>query len=191
MAKFSYEEIREHLDKWVEANRSAGEKGEGWDKLYQFYTEDALYSWNYGPNTEFVARGHQQLRDWAFGTEMAGLDGWRYPYIRTIIDPEKGEVVVFWRQQAPTNDPQTGKPYEIVGTGGSWFRYAGNGKWAWQRDWFDLGNAADCFMKMMQNNDLNDTMIKRMEAQAGGTPPGWVKLEDFNWLETVLDPEDM
>jgi len=191
MAKFTYEEIKQHLDKWVEANRSAGEKGEGWDQMYKFYTEDAVYSWNYGPEYEFVARGHKQLKEWAFGTEMAGLDGWRYPYIRTLIDPEKGEVVVFWRQQAPVNDPDTGKPYEILGTGGSWFRYAGNGKWGWQRDWFDLGNASSCFIKMMENKHLSDGMLARMERQAQGTPPGWVPLQDFDWLATIENPDDM
>ena len=191
MARFTYEEIRQHLDNWVAANRSAGEKDEGWDRMYKFYTEDALYSWNYGPEYEFVARGHEQLKEWAFGSEMAGLDGWRYPYIRTLIDPEKGEVVVFWRQQAPVDDPDTGKPYEIVGTGGSWFRYAGTGKWCWQRDWFDLGNATSCFIKMMENKHLSDGMLARMERQARGLPPGWVPLKDFDWLATVVDPDDM
>lgn len=191
MAKFTYEEMKEHLDTWIEANRKAGEKGEGWDKMPNFYTEDALYSWNYGPELEFVARGRQQIRDLAFGTEMAGLDGWRYPYIRTLIDPEKGEIVVFWRQQAPVNDPDTGKPYEILGTGGSWFRYAGDGKWSWQRDWFDLGNSASCFMKMMENKHLSDEMVARIERQGQGMPPGWVSQKDFDWLETLTDPEDM
>ena len=192
MAKFSYEEMKNMLDKWVEANRVAGECGEGWGKMADFYTEDALYSWNYGPNDEFAARGREQIRDWAFGTEMEGLDGWRYPYIRTLIDPEKGEIVVFWRQQAPVVNPQTGEKYEIMGTGGSWFRYAGNDQWSWQRDWFDLGNATDCFFKMIEKEHLSETMVKRIERQAAGEPqPGWVKLADFNWLETIESPEDM
>lgn len=191
MAKFTYEEMKQHLDNWVEANRRSGEQGLGWDEMYKFYTEDALYSWNYGPGHEFVARGHEQLRDWAFGTEMDGLEGWRYPYVRTLIDPEKGEIVVFWRQQAPENNPDTGKPYEIMGTGGSWFRYAGDGKWSWQRDWFDLGNATDCFVKMSKNNHLSDAMLRRMERQATGSPPGWVRLEAFDWLATVENPDDI
>ena len=191
MAKFTYEEMKAHLDRWVEANRAAGEKAEGWDKMYEFYTEDALYSWNYGPDKEFVARGQEQIRDWAFGTEMAGLEEWRYRYIRTLIDPEKGEIVVFWRQQAPEEDPETGKPYEIVGTGGSWFRYAGNGKWSWQRDWFDLGNAVNCFVKMMENQHLSEGMQARMDRQAKGVTPGWVPLQDFDWLATLEEPDDM
>lgn len=191
MAKFTYEEMKGHLDKWVEANRLAGEKSEGWHKMADFYTEDALYTWNYGPDFEFVAHGREQLREWAYGTEMAGLDGWRYPYIRTLIDPEKGEIVVFWRQQAPETNPETGKPYEVLGTGGSWFRYAGNGQWSWQRDWFDLGNASSCFIKMIENKHLSDDMLARMERQGQGLPPGWVKLQDFDWLATIESPEDM
>ena len=41
---------------------------------------------------EFVARGREQIRDWVFGTEMAGLEQWTYPYVRTLIDDQKGEV---------------------------------------------------------------------------------------------------
>lgn len=192
MSTFTYEEIRAHLDRFVEANRLAGEKGAGWDKMASFYTEDAIYSWNTGPNEEFVARGRDQLRKWAFGTEMAGLEGWRYPYIRTLIDPEKGEVVVFWRQQAPVNDPMTNQPYEVSGTGGSWFRYAGNGEWGWQRDWFDLGNAGACFLKMAERGVLSDTMKERLEAgMKGEVALGHVPAADFNWLNTVVNLEDI
>ena len=192
MSTYTYEEIRAHLERFVEANRVSGEKGEGWDKMSEFYTEDAMYSWNCGTEEEFVARGRKEIQEWAFGLEMAGLDGWRYPYVRTLIDPEKGEVVVFWRQQSPQIDPATGKPYEILGTGGSWFRYGGNGQWSWQRDWFDIGNAGVCFLTMAENNHLNETMLKRLEEGASGKlAPGHVKMSEFNWLDTVSDPEDM
>ena len=32
--------------------------------------------------------------------------------------------------------------------GGPWFRYAGNYKWSWQRDFFDFGNAMALFMEL-------------------------------------------
>lgn len=192
MARFSYEEMQEMVNRWVQANRESGQNGNSWEVMSEFYTDDAIYSWNYGPKDEFVARGKDQLRDWAFGLEMAGLDGWRYPYIRTLIDPVKGEFVGFWRQLAPEKNPDTGKSYEIVGTGGSWFRYAGNFKWCWQRDFFDLGNATDCFIKMMTNNHLSPGMTARLNKLANGERrPGWVKLSEFDWLTTLADPEDI
>lgn len=185
MTAFPREEIEEMVRRWVAANNEAGRTGD-WSKMSSFYTEDAIYSWNNGAKYEFVARGKQQIHDWAFGTEMAGLENWTYPYVRTLIDDQKGEFMGIWRQVAPINDPD-GKPYEIHGTGGSWFRYAGDYKWAWQRDFFDHMNAGVTFGAMMQQGLLNETMQERMKK--GSKMPGWTKREDFNWFDTLKDPE--
>ena len=134
MTAFPRTELEEMLRRWVAANDEAGRTGD-WSPMGDFYTEDALYTWNNGPGWEFAARGRQEITDWVFGTEMAGLEHWTYPYVRTLIDDEKGEILGVWRQLAPDRGPD-GAPYEIAGTGGSWFRYAGNFRWSWQRDFF-------------------------------------------------------
>jgi len=186
MPAFPREELEEMLRRWIAANDEAGPKGD-WSKMPEFFTEDAIYSWNNGPRTEFVARGRKQIAEWAFGTEMAGLEGWTYPYVRTLIDDQKGEVIGIWRQVAPLTDPKTGKPYEIAGTGGSWFRYAGNFQWSWQRDFFDHGNMGACFMAMIENEQMNDTLMGRIKK--GRNMPGWVKRSEFDWTTTIVDPE--
>ena len=56
---------------------------------------------------------------------MEGLEGWKYLYQRVLIDDKIGEIVGFWKQVATDAD---GTEAEIYGIGGSWFRYAGNGK---------------------------------------------------------------
>ena len=117
---------------------------------------------------------------------MAGLDGWVYPYVRTLIDDQKGEVLCVWRQVAPQKDPD-GKPYQIAGTGGSWFRYAGNYQWSWQRDFFDHGNAGAVFGAMAKHGQLTDPMLERMKA--GPKAPGWTRRSEFDWFETLADPE--
>lgn len=185
MGTFPRAEIEEMVGRWVAANDAAGRTGD-WSKMSAFYTEDAIYSWNTGPKWEFVARGQQQIHDWVFGTEMAGLETWTYPYVRRLIDDQKGEFLGIWRQVAPINDP-AGKPYEIHGTGGSWFRYAGNLQWCWQRDFFDHMNAGAVFGAMMQNGDLNERMQERMKR--GSKMPGWTRHEDFNWFEGLVDPD--
>lgn len=188
MPNFTYEELEDMLERWIQANVDAAKKKDWSDLGNSFYTDDAIYSWNTGTSTEFVARGKQQIVEWAFGTEMAGLEDWQYPYVRTVIDPKRGEVVGFWRQMAPVKGPD-GKAYEILGTGGSWFRYAGNYKWCWQRDWFDLGNMFDCFTKMAANGDLNETMQNRIGGKTALN--GWVSINDFSWLDTVVDRQDV
>ena len=186
MTSVSREELDEMVRRWVAANEAAGRSGD-WSPMAEFYADDAIYSWNCGADWEFVARGKQQIHDWVFGTEMEGLEHWAYPYVRTIIDDRKGEVLGIWRQVAPETDPD-GKPYEIAGTGGSWFRYAGDYKWSWQRDFFDHMNAGTTFGAMATNGHLSAKMHERMEK--GSKMPGWVRRGDFDWYQTIGDRED-
>jgi hypothetical protein len=185
MPPFPRQELEEMMRRWVAANDLAGRSGD-WSKMPDFFTEDAIYSWNNGSKYEFVARGRDQIRDWAFGSEMAGLEHWTYPYVRTLIDDRKGEVIGIWRQVAPVKDPE-GRPYEVAGTGGSWFRYAGGFKWCWQRDFFDHGNAGVVFMAMAQHGQLSEKMQERMKK--GSRMPGWVKREAYDWYDDIADRE--
>lgn len=186
MPSFPREEIEEMLRRWVATNAECGKTGE-WFKMARFYTDDALYTWNNGAEWEFAARGVDQIRDWVFGTEMAGLEHWTYPYVRTLIDEKKGEVLGVWRQIAPDEDPD-GNPYEIAGTGGSWFRYAGDYKWCWQRDFFDHMNAGRVFLEMAKHKQLKPAMLERMEK--GSKMPGWIRRSELDWYETIVDRED-
>jgi hypothetical protein len=106
--------------------------------------------------------------------------------VRTLIDDQKGEFLGFWRQVAPVEDPD-GVPYEIHGTGGSWFRYGGDFQWAWQRDFFDHANAGAVFGAMAKNGQLTDKMLERMKK--GSKMPGWTRRTEFDWFETLADRE--
>ena len=185
MAPFPRNELEEMIRRFVAANDEAGASGD-WSRMSRFYTEDAIYSWNTGANWEFVARGRQQIHDWVFGTEMAGLENWVYPYVRTLVDDQKGEILGIWRQIAPDRDPD-GHRYEIAGTGGSWFRYAGNWQWGWQRDFFDHMNAGVVFGAMAKAQKLRPAMLERM--QRGAKQPGWMPRADFDWYATIADRE--
>ena len=185
MTAFARDEIEEMMRRWIAANDEAGGTGD-WSKMSAFYTEDAIYTWNNGSKWEFVAQGREQIHEWVFGTEMAGLESWVYPYVRTLIDEKQGEVIGVWRQIAPSND-SNGQPYEIAGTGGSWFRYAGNFKWSWQRDFFDHANAGTVFGAMLKNGQLSERMTERL--RAGSRMPGWTKRSEFDWYETITDRE--
>ena len=174
MPAFPRAELEEMMRRWLAANERA-EAERNWKPMADFYTDDAEYTWNLGPNEEFVARGRQQIRDWVLGTEMEGLEGWTYPYQRVLIDDRQGEIVAFWKQVAPV-ERSDGRPYEIRGVGGSWFRYAGNYLWGWQRDFFDVGNATALFVELIGEGKLGATMQKRIErVMAGELFPGHVK----------------
>jgi hypothetical protein len=185
MPRFPREELEEMMRRWVAANDAAGRTGD-WSAMAAFYTEDALYSWNNGHKYEFVARGRDEIARNAFGSEMSGLERWVYPYVRVLIDEQIGEVIGIWRQIAPVARPD-GTPYEIAGTGGSWFRYAGAFQWCWQRDFFDHANAGAVFAELLANGRLSAEMQERL--RRGSRMPGWVKRADFDWYATLPKAE--
>jgi hypothetical protein len=168
---FDRAEMEEMVERWLQANRDCEAKGD-WRPLAEMYTEDATYGWNYGPHTDFMAVGRDEIRELALGAEMGGLDGWTYPYEEILIDEQKGFVVGFWRQIADAKRAD-GTNYEVGGIGGSWFRYAGDFQWSWQRDWFDFGNAAAVFMEMMNDGVLSEGMTARMHRSMKGPLPGY------------------
>jgi hypothetical protein len=185
MPGFPREELEEMMRRWVAANDHAGSTGD-WSPMGAFYTEDAVYSWNNGHKYEFVVRGRDEIRKIAFGSEMAGLEHWVYPYVRVLIDDRIGEVIGIWRQVAPV-ERADGTPTEIAGTGGSWFRYAGNFQWSWQRDFFDHANAGAVFGELLAQGRLSPEMQERL--RKGSRMPGWVKRADFDWYATLPKTE--
>ncbi|MEZ5383603.1 MAG: nuclear transport factor 2 family protein [Microthrixaceae bacterium] len=170
MTTYPREELEAMVERWLQANRDAEASGD-WRTMADCYTEDATYGWNYGPEHDFMAVGREEIRDVAIGLEMGGLDGWTYPYEEVLIDEVKGQVIGLWRQVANATR-EDGSHYEVAGIGGSWFRYGGNMQWAWQRDWFDYGNAAAVFLEMMTDGTLSEGMTQRMHRALGGDQPG-------------------
>jgi hypothetical protein len=172
---FPREEMEEMVQRWLDANRRC-EGSRDWRPMADMYTEDATYGWNVGPNDEFMAVGREEIRELALGLEMRGLEGWSYPYQRVLVDDRQGEVLGLWKQVADATR-EDGSNYEIAGLGGSWFRYAGNWMWSWQRDFFDVGNAAATYFEMIRKGVLSPGMKERIEgAMSGGRQPGHYRL---------------
>ena len=99
MPAYPRAELEEMVERWLEANRQ-GEAKKDWRHMADLYTEDATYGWNVGPNDEFMAVGREEIREIALGLEMAGLEGWTYPYQKVLIDDQQGEVIGLWKQVA-------------------------------------------------------------------------------------------
>jgi hypothetical protein len=167
-------------ENWLTANREA-ERSHDWGPMADFYAEDATYGWMYTPDEHFMAVGREEIRKYALGTEMAGLDGWHYDYQATVMDEANGMIVGFWRQRAGILD-DTGKEYEILGIGGSWFGVEVNAfglpHFAWQRDWFDLGSTAHTFLSILSAGKAPQGLKDRMSLD-GKTQPGHYSLADL------------
>ncbi|WP_132992170.1 nuclear transport factor 2 family protein [Gordonia zhaorongruii] len=171
---FDRSELEEMKTRWLDANIAA-EKAGDWRPLADFYTEDATYGWNYGPKKDFMAVGRDEIREIALGQEMEGLEGWEYPYQTWVIDEQTGDMIGFWRQvnEATRAD---GTNYAVHGLGGSWFKYAGDFQFNWQRDFFDFGNVSSLYLEMLTDKACSDAMLERIEKSAPGNLPGWYPL---------------
>ena len=166
---FPRAELEKMWEAWVDANRAA-QDARDWTGLADFYTEDATYGWMYQPDEHFMAVGRDEIRDLALGTEMAGMEGWSSPYVAGVLDERQGMVVGFWRQLAPVAGPD-GAPFEVHGIGGSWFAYAGDMRWAWQRDWFDLNSAGHTFLAILESGQASPGLAERVGLD-GPSQPG-------------------
>ncbi|MGV0634388.1 nuclear transport factor 2 family protein [Mycolicibacillus trivialis] len=173
MPSFPRAELEEVVERWLEANREAERTGD-WKILAEFFTDDATYGWNIGPKEDVMCVGIDEIRDIALGQEMEGLEGWKYPYQRVLIDDKQGEIIGLWKQVATDpNDPDA-EHFEVYGIGGSWFRYAGDGKFNWQRDFFDFGHVSNLFMELIKAGRLSEGMQKRIErGMSGEKVPGY------------------
>lgn len=189
MSSFSRARMDAFWQRWLEANREA-ERRADWSLLADFYAEDATYGWMYNPDEHFMAVGREEIREYAVGTEMAGLDGWHYDYVATVVDDRAGMIVGFWKQRAGVHD-EDGREYEVTGIGGSWFGYGederGGGRFDWQRDWFDLGSVAHTFLSIVKAGKAAQGLIDRMSLD-GPSQPGhyrWAELPSTVWPPAV------
>ncbi|HNB00031.1 MAG TPA: hypothetical protein PKX56_06720 [Marmoricola sp.] len=186
MTHLQRDRMEEFWQGWLAANRVA-ERDQDWGPLADLYFEDANYGWMYQPDEHFMATNREEIRQWALGTEMAGLEGWHYDYVATVMDETNGMVIGFWRQRAGIKD-DSGQEYEILGIGGSWFGLEerdGEVLIAWQRDWFDLGAAAHCFLTILQDGKAPAGLQARMGLH-GPSQPGHYRLD--NLPSTVWPP---
>lgn len=181
---FTRDELEEFWESWLEVNREAERQG-NWRIMAEHYAVDATYGWMYSVDEHFMAIGRDQIRDYAIGIEMDGLDGWHYDYQATVMDDRTGMIVGFWKQKSGILD-DAGREFEILGIGGSWFGVERQGpgpdegqlQFAWQRDWFDMPSTAHTFMAIIEAGKAPETLLKRMSV-AGHGVPGHYHLEDI------------
>lgn len=63
-----------------------------------------------------------------------------------------------WKQICTDPSDPDAEQFEVHGLGGSWFRYAGDGKFDWQRDFFDFGHVSATYMELIKAGRLSPGM---------------------------------
>ena len=59
----SRDQLEDWTQRWLQANRDAEAAGD-WKPLADFYTEDATYGWNYGPEVDFMTEPFADIDTW-------------------------------------------------------------------------------------------------------------------------------
>ncbi len=173
MAALTRDQLEDFVQRWLDVNKQCERNGD-WTPLAQFYADDATYGWNIGPKEDVMCVGKDEIREIALGLEMAGLEGWTYPYQKVLIDEKIGEVVGFWKQVVTDPDDSAGGSHVIYGIGGSWFRLNADGLIEWQRDFFDFGHVQKLYLELMKQGKLSAGMQRRIERSlAGEKLPGY------------------
>ncbi len=176
MPSLPREQLEDWVERWLQANRDA-EKAGDWKPLADFYADDATYGWNIGPKEDVMCVGIDEIREIALGLEMAGLEGWKYPYQKVLIDDKhrRDRRVLEAGRDGPRRSD--GAEREIYGIGGSWFRLNGDAKIEWQRDFFDFGHVQKLYLELMKDGKLSKGMQERIERSlAGEKLPGYYPL---------------
>jgi len=135
MAEFTRtrEEVRALFDRWLTDNRKCEEERD-WSRLADYYADDAVYDYTMGAAGLRVARGKEEVRRLVMQRDMAGFDGWTFPYEWVVIDGDK--VMTKWWNQAPVSKDD-GTPYRVLGV--SCIRLNNDLKIQEMHDCFDLG----------------------------------------------------
>jgi ketosteroid isomerase-like protein len=106
----------------------------GGARLADYYADDAVYDYTMGAAGLRVARGKEEVRRLVMQRDMAGFDGWTFPYEWVVIDGDK--VMTKWWNQAPVSKDD-GTPYRVLGV--SCIRLNNDLKIQEMHDCFDLG----------------------------------------------------
>jgi ketosteroid isomerase-like protein len=105
------QEVRDVIDRFVATSRK-GDAERNWAPLADFYAEDAVYKYTMGKAGMRVARGRDEVRRLVMMRDMAGFEGWEFPYEWVLVDGNK--VITKWWNEAPAKR-EDGTPYRIVG----------------------------------------------------------------------------
>jgi hypothetical protein len=89
-----YEEVDAYVRRYHDRMLEAEETGNFGLAQEQSFTDDAIYNWNIGPTEpDMIANGKDEVLRIAYGAELAGVEGWKYPMVDYWLDPQQGLIV--------------------------------------------------------------------------------------------------
>ena len=127
------EEVRAAYAAYVAARERIQAGDLPWSTLGDFFTDDAVFvdpAWG-------RVEGREAMLEF-FEESMAGLEGWTFPELWTVVDGDR--VVTAWWNRLPGARPD-GSPYQALGI--SVLRYAGDGRFCYESDVLNMAEVAE------------------------------------------------
>jgi limonene-1,2-epoxide hydrolase len=160
----------------------------GWADLF---TDDAVYIEHFWGEMH----GREEVRAW-IEPVMSGV-----PEIYTVLEWYAiDDDVVVWRMQNRRDNPDAGGPPYFDFAGLSVARYAGDGRWSYEEDYWDVPGArrtADAYAEACRKTgaDLQTKLSRRFWpdepewARFNGTPsPSWLGRDD---IQSITKPREL
>lgn len=125
------------MDRLIKFHGEAEKSNEWTFFVDQMYTEDCIYSCEYGGTMLVEAKGIQEIKETHYGRDMQhGWEGWTFPYMSTYTN-DKGQGITHWTNRGP-GLREDGTFYETPGI--SFMDFNADGKISRQLDMFDIAH---------------------------------------------------
>ena len=160
-------EARETYQRFVEVRDAIDEGKHGWDKLADFFTEDAVYidpAWGRQETREGIRR--------FFVDSMAGLTGygWSTPERWTMVDGHR--LVSQWDQVMGTKEDGT----QWMVPGLSILYYARDGLFCYSHDYLNMTHIGETLKAMRWQPPAEFNMPPRKPDWSTAMPKAWAGL---------------
>ena len=166
MARFSRREVEDEFARWW----AVGNVGEDWDAWVDMFVPDVVYTEHFWG----VMHGHAQVRVW-INAVMKGV-----PEIYTVLEwyTIDDDTVVFYCQNRRDNPDSSGPPYWDF-PGLSVIRYAGDGLWTSEEDFWAVSGARSTsaeYAAACERAGATDPM-QRMTRRHWPDGPSWARTD--------------
>ena len=167
----SQEQLRERANQLVEYHRQADEKNEWTFFVDEMYSDDCVYTCEYGGTMLVESKGIDEIKATHYGRDMAyGWEEWTFPYIDICVGTQNN-IITHWMNRGP-GLRDDGSFHETPGV--SYITFDDLGKIIKQLDMFDICHQMR-FCDELDSKGLLDPSLKE----------NWVKMMKGKIIEAM------
>lgn len=153
-------QLQAATERLIAAHALADQRNEWTFFVDELYSEDCVYTCEYGGTMEVTARGRAEIKATHYGRDMlVGWDDWTFPYQGFYIGGSgkgAGKIITHWMNRGPGRKPD-GSHYETPGV--SYITFNADLQICRQLDMFDLAHQMN-LCDQLENAGLLDPALK-------------------------------